>query len=79
MIISYFLSLSFLNKFSGEHVKETKTQAPLMNGEAIFDDRLNIPATLYYDKKKDGYLPKDVFIFEKMNKRIIVKNRQLSH
>jgi len=43
----------------GEHVKETKTQAPLINGEAIFDDRLNIPATLYYDKKKDGYLSKD--------------------
>lgn len=60
MIISYFLSLSFLNKFPGEHVKETKTQPPLVNGEAIFDDRLNIPATLYYDKKKDGYLPKDV-------------------
>lgn len=40
-------------------MKETKTQPPLVNGEAIFDDRLNIPATLYYVKKKDGYLPKD--------------------
>jgi len=61
-------------------VKETKTQPPLVNGEAIFDDRLNIPATLYYVKKKDGYLPKDVFFsFETLKNNSFSKNRPLYH
>jgi len=43
----------------GKHERETLNSVPLEKGEAFFDERLNIPATLFYVKKKDRYLPKE--------------------
>jgi len=60
-----FVFILFLFQFIcinslGKHERETLNPVHLEKGEAIFDERLNIPATLFYVKKKDKYLPKEV-------------------
>ena len=51
---------SFLIYPIGDHVVETKNALALEKGQAKFDEKLLIPATLYHEKKKGIYMKKEV-------------------
>jgi len=51
---------SFLIYPTGDHVVETKNALALEKGQAKFDEKLVIPATLYHEKKKKVYMKKEV-------------------
>jgi len=44
----------------GDHIVETKNALALEKGQAKFDEKLVIPATLYHEKKKGIYMKKEV-------------------
>lgn len=52
-----------LIKLSGDHVEEIKKPVTLEKGVAEFSDKLGIPITLYFDKKKNIYITKEVYQF----------------
>lgn len=47
----------------GPHKIESKSFPSLDNGIAIFDETLLMHSTLYYDKKKQAFLSKEVILF----------------
>lgn len=46
--------------FLGDVLRETKNASLVEGGIAYFNEKLSLPATIYYDTRKKAYLQKEV-------------------
>lgn len=59
-ILHLSAALTTTHYITGSHTAETKSLPAIEDGVAIFGETLSISATLYHDKKRNAFLPKEV-------------------